>query len=411
MSDKENDPPLAGKPKVSSLTDFELKALRLQKEGKGDEVQKEIEAKGLVKELPKEDDKLPSTAASVEDIKVYENIIQKINNPIPFDKVPAKYRAQIEEGLAMLKTIVDDKEMLKELRRAHEAAFKHVEEKTQLKQPVLPEEFRSIKIEKKEEPKESGDVSKVEVEEAKKEPEKVKILSPSMYQDKLLFINDIKSPAAEMSRPKMPEPEITKAPETKEPEVPATNNVSSFNLMPTCPHCGWDLKRNDPTEVSDDDRRDFVQSILGNIRFRKTYNLFGGKYKIVFRALTSKESDLAFRQIVIDGQRDLNDKAIGGTDFYWRNLQAYRMAMALESITSESFGALEVPSLDAAEIESAFGRDMQSKLPMYLSYVLDTFLPLESTRSVIGHSYFEFQALCDKLQVMAESPNFWTAIE
>ena len=42
MSDKEKDPPLAGKPKPSSLTDFELKALNLQKEGKIDELNKEI---------------------------------------------------------------------------------------------------------------------------------------------------------------------------------------------------------------------------------------------------------------------------------------------------------------------------------------------------------------------------------
>ena len=43
MAENEKDPPLADKPKVSSLTDFEIRALKLQKEGKGEEVQKEIE--------------------------------------------------------------------------------------------------------------------------------------------------------------------------------------------------------------------------------------------------------------------------------------------------------------------------------------------------------------------------------
>lgn len=410
MADKENDPPLAGKPKVSSLTDFELRALKLQKEGKDNEVQKEIEAKKLIKEQPKEDDKSASSGASTEDLKLYESIVHKVNNPIPLDQVPPKYRAQIEEGLAVLKSIVDDKETLKQLKKAHDEAFKKVEEKAVIKQPVLPEELR---IEKKVEPVKSGDVSKVEepkkLEEKAATPAAPKLNEPT--KDKLMFINDIQSPAAEMLRPKMPE--TVKEPEQQQPEpiVQEESKSEQFTLLDTCPHCGWDLKKHDPTEVSDDDRKDFVQSILGNIRFRKVYNLFNGKYKLVFRALTSKESDLAFRQIVLDGQRDLNDKAIGGSDFYWRNLQAYRMAMSLESITSESFGTMEVPTLDAAEIEAAYGKDLQTKLPMYLNYVLETFLPLESTRSVIGHSYFEFQALCDKLQVMAESPNFWTAIE
>jgi hypothetical protein len=131
----------------------------------------------------------------------------------------------------------------------------------------------------------------------------------------------------------------------------------------------------------------------------------------VFRALTSKESDMAFRQIVLDGQTDFQNRAIAGTDFYWRNLQAYRMTLSLESITSEDYGMLEVPTITEAVIPDFNGKDLQSKMVPYLNYVLDTFLPLESTRAVIGHAYFEFQALCDKLQVMAEAPNFWKAIE
>jgi hypothetical protein len=119
---------------------------------------------------------------------------------------------------------------------------------------------------------------------------------------------------------------------------------------------------------------------------------------------------MAFRQIVLDGQKDFQDRALAGTDFYWRNLQAYRMVMSLESITSVEYGTLEIPTLAEAELDGVSGKDAQARLIPFLNYVLDTFLPLESTRSVIGHAYFEFQSLCDKLQVMAESPNFWKAI-
>jgi hypothetical protein len=113
---------------------------------------------------------------------------------------------------------------------------------------------------------------------------------------------------------------------------------------------------------------------------------------------------------VIDGQKDFKGRALGGTDFYWRNLQAYRMVMSLESIESVQYGTIEVPSIEDADIEEFSGGSLQDKLIPFLNYVLDTYLPLESTRSVVGHAYFEFQSLCDKLQVMAESPTFWKAI-
>jgi hypothetical protein len=183
-----------------------------------------------------------------------------------------------------------------------------------------------------------------------------------------------------------------------------------FDLMPECPHCGWDLKKVDLVEVTELDKQDFVQSILGGTRHRKTYELFGGKFKVTFKALSTKESDIAYRQIVIDGQIDYNGRLMAGTDFYWRNLQAYRMVMSLESVESVSYGKVEIPSLADADIDGQSFKNLQEKLVPFLNYVLDTHLPMEGIRAVIGHAYFEFQSLCDKLQVMAESPNFWRAI-
>jgi hypothetical protein len=180
--------------------------------------------------------------------------------------------------------------------------------------------------------------------------------------------------------------------------------------MPECPHCGWDLKKVDLVEVTELDKQDFVQSILGGTRHRKTYELFGGKFKVTFKALSTKESDIAYRQIVIDGQIDYNGRLMAGTDFYWRNLQAYRMVMSLESVESVSYGKVEIPSLADADIDGQSFKNLQEKLVPFLNYVLDTHLPMEGIRAVIGHAYFEFQSLCDKLQVMAESPNFWRAI-
>lgn len=415
MDNNENDPPLADKPKVSSLTDFEIKALKLQKEGKEEEALKEInDKKALIN--PKANDtvdKSPpiedSKPASNEDMRLYENIVNTVNNPVPLDQVPPKYRAQIEEGLATLKSIVEDKELYDSLKKSHDDAFKNSTEKYSLSKPVLPPELIPDK-------KESVDVSKIEKVEEKPEekivePEKTVNASTTAKgnYDKFTFINDIDSQKLDhlKSKPEpVKEPEFVPTPSYTPEPGPTTN----FSLLDNCPHCGWDLKKSDLTEPSNEDKYDFVQSILGSIRFKKSYEMFEGRYTVVFRALTSKESDMAFRQIVLDGQADFRDRALAGTDFYWRNLQAYRMVMSLESITSKEYGTLEIPTLSEAEIDGFENKDIQSKLVPFLNYVLDKFLPLESTRSVIGHAYFEFQALCDKLQVMAEAPNFWKAI-
>ena len=415
MSDKEKDPPLAGKPKPSSLTDFELRALNLQKEGKIDELNKEIAnyTKDIPEELPEE------TPVSEIEMQSYENILRQTKAPVDISTIPPKQRREIEEGFALLRQITEDKELLKKLWEAHNRSLKETKEKRNvLKQAVLPDGLKAIMREetpklKIDEPVQeatplpvSGDVST--------KPE-VKAPEPKIEKEEgggLRFINDIKSPAAESARPSVPPPVEPDAPKyTPYTATQSYADHSPMSLLTHCQHCGWDLKKEDLTEATDGDKEDFVQSILGGVRFKKSYSMFKDKYKITFRALTSKESDIAYRQIVIDGQRDYKTKVLGGTDFYWRNLQAYRLAMSLESVESVTYGKVEIPTLEEAEIEGTNNKQIQDKLVPFLNYVLDTFIPLESTRSVVGHAYFEFQSLCDKLQVMAESPNFWKAIE
>lgn len=402
MSENEKDPPLAGKPKPSSLTDFEIKALKLQKEGKLDELQKEIDAVTSGKEIPAQED--VAEIASEPDMAAYNNILNKVRNPISLDKVPLKQRKQIEEGLALLKEIVEDKPRYDELKAAHDNAFKKSKEKSNpLKAAVIPDELKPIPKEEPKVPPPSGDVSTAKTIETPPPQPKVE----QTKSEKIAFINDIKTDSAEARRPKAAKEKPSIMPEDSTIEMP-TRPI--LDLMPECPHCGWDLKKADLTEVVESDKQSFVQSILGGTRHRKTFELFGGKYKVTFKALTTKESDIAYRQIVLDGQVDYNSRLLAGTDFYWRNLQAYRMVMSLESLESVSYGKVEIPSLADADINGESFKSLQEKLIPFLNYILDNHMPTEGIRAVIGHAYFEFQSLCDKLQVMAESSNFWQAI-
>ena len=235
MSENEKDPPLAGKAKLSSLTDFEIKALMLQKEGKLEELQKAIEEVSPTK--PEEEVKpVVEEEASEQDMAAYRNLLQKVKTPVSLDKVPAQQRRQIEEGMALLTEIVSDKERYDSLKKMHDDAFKRsVDKSNPLKPPVLPdhlkpnepEPVKKEQIVKKEEPVvTSGDVST-----------NAEVVKPVYKENNLSFINDISSSASEASRPQTYKEEARPHVEYTAPDK--EYQPSAISLMPNCPHCVW----------------------------------------------------------------------------------------------------------------------------------------------------------------------------
>jgi hypothetical protein len=175
-----------------------------------------------------------------------------------------------------------------------------------------------------------------------------------------------------------------------------------------CPHCGWDTRNKDLTEVTPEDKVNFVQSILGNLRFKKVYSLFGGNLHITFRTLTTSESDMAYKQIIIDAQKDITTKVIGDTSFYWKTLMAYRAMMAVEKVES-NLNVTEVPPI--SEIEADEATVPNTKIFALFDSLVEQIMPTEAMRNAIAHTYNEFNSLCEKLQSMAESKDFWNAIK
>jgi hypothetical protein len=414
--DNDNDKaPLADAAKESSLTEFEKKALGLKKEGRLDEIADEIarldrkaedsEAKGevsvpLVEATPEQEATFKEVVASLEDVK-------------PIFSLPAKQLKEVQDGFAYLNEIKNNPALYSSLKAQWEKADAYFKEK--VKEDLIPKARlpKNLISEDAVLSETIGNADTVKIEEAPavapKSIDASKDVNKDKPNDKFTFVNDL---GDNYSPPPASQEKIVY------PEEPHVNTGSAaannpLNLLDQCPHCGWNLRKEDHAEADMEDRRNFVQSILGNFRFKKKFSLFNNEYRVTFRALTSKECDMAFRQIVLDSQYDYKNNVAASTDFYWRNLQAYRLAMSLQCIDSDSYGSIDVPSLDEADIPGVSNDPLQiqSKMPPYLAYVLDSFLPLESTRAVIAHAYFEFQQICDKLQVMAESPNFWKAIE
>jgi len=237
---------------------------------------------------------------------------------------------------------------------------------------------------------------------------------PRPQQGGVEFVDDL-SPGGRTTAPPQPpahpaQPPTPTATGSALPPSAASPPEGAGGLLhpAECPHCGFDLKKNDDTPITDVDKVNFVQAVLGGQRFRQERLLFGGQLKLVFRSLTSKEVDMAFRQIVVDAQTDLKNRLVNDTPFYWRNLMTYRMLMSIEKVESDVNGAIEVPPIE--EIESDPPKFPDTKLVEVFDTLIEQVCPTEQLRSIIGHAYNEFQAVCDKLQVMAESPDFWKAI-
>jgi len=267
---------------------------------------------------------------------------------------------------------------------------------TQTLQIPKPVDFKDIPEEKK---KEITDFIKTAHTAAANIKEKTPTIQPMANP------NLFKEPEIIDDIVKAEEPEKK---EYKQPEPVASTDSGLFNkdVIVKCPHCGWDASKGELTEVTEQDKTDFVQSIIGGIRFKKVYSLYGGRLKITFRTLTTAESDMAYKQLLVDAQNDLQSKILGDTSFYWRTLMAYRAVIAVEKVES-SDNIIEIPPIDEIEVDADSYSRPNTKLYALFDDLVSQIMPSEMLRNSISHIYTEFQALVEKMQAMAESKDFW----
>jgi hypothetical protein len=172
----------------------------------------------------------------------------------------------------------------------------------------------------------------------------------------------------------------------------------------TCQHCGWTLDKPDPEDPSDVDKANFIQSILGQIPFRKRYTLLDGQMIIEFRTLDSRESDMVWTQTAYDAQ---NNEIIEEGHFF-RTMIDYRMCLGLSMLKSgkitrtqpdsiEDWEGLEKPPLKA------------TKLKQITNIVYSDILKLESLRRAVALQFFRFQRLVERLECHIDNPDFWRA--
>jgi hypothetical protein len=213
-------------------------------------------------------------------------------------------------------------------------------------------------------------------------------------------------PAAEESPAEPQQPEDTPAAADTAP--PVNTGLGPMVIPPFCPRCGWDMLQKFDVEVTDSDKVDFLATLLGAARFRREYELAGGKMILRLRSLLADENFLVQRQLLLD--QDAGE--ILSADEWYLRMSEYRMACALDAILDKT-GKVVVanPELSDLQFTPPADKPTQTALVLARQQVNSKALAHEVTRRLVAAHLRKFQRLVEAMEAMALEPSFWNGIE
>ena len=191
--------------------------------------------------------------------------------------------------------------------------------------------------------------------------------------------------------------------EDDEKDLRGTDEAGAFD--PTCPNCGWDTTNHEAIEVLETDKYAFMASVLGESRFYKDIELFGGAVTVRYRTLTTQEADLALEQC----SNDYRDGVIEDQNSFFRKHADYRLCMGVDKIVVQE-RTHAIPPVDEIEWDKPkAGEPRQTALPTLLNYVGLHILKNESVRRVVGMTHQKFQRLVERMEANVDNSDFWKA--
>lgn len=189
-----------------------------------------------------------------------------------------------------------------------------------------------------------------------------------------------------------------------EPLPPVAEPCPAF-----CPRCSWNMQNEFNVQITDEDKENFVAITLGGERFRKTFSILNGKFKVQFRSLLAEENSQIHHQLLLDQKNDPS-QFLSDTEWFLR-LFEYRLGCSIASVTADGKQIAQVPELDeiTEKTELPNKTDDPEKTPIQRlrNYVVVQILKSEVVRRLVSNEFREFQRLCEALEAMAVEPNFW----
>jgi len=218
-------------------------------------------------------------------------------------------------------------------------------------------------------------------------------------------IVDDRAQIKDVPPPAQPAPEPVKVVDEETLPVLPDPTVGMPVILPFCPRCGWDMRQKFDVEITEADKENFVTTLLGNLRFKKKYELLGGRMVLTLRALTAAENKMIYQQLLADQQ---SGKVVTAPEWYTQLIE-YRLACSIESVADKDGKLLHaVPELQDMRFDAKTPLD--TAIPAMLDYVSANVLSQEVFKRLVGTHLREFQRLIEALEAMALEPSFWTGI-
>jgi hypothetical protein len=191
------------------------------------------------------------------------------------------------------------------------------------------------------------------------------------------------------------------------PPPPEGDVAGPMVVLPFCPRCGWNMQQKFDVDVSDQDKEDFLVTLLGGGRFTRDYELAGGRMVVRLRSLLADENFLIQRQLLLDQ----NAGEIFSEAEWFLRLSEYRLACSLAAILdSNGKPTMLNPALADVKFTAPADQPNQTALPTARQFINTKALAHEVTRRLISTHLRRFQRLVEALEAMALEPSFWNGI-
>jgi hypothetical protein len=216
------------------------------------------------------------------------------------------------------------------------------------------------------------------------------------------IVDDRETAAAEPApEPAPPVPDVV-------PDSQSVGGLGPMVIAPFCPRCGWDMMQKFDIEITEDDKVDFLATLLGGSRFKRNYELVGGKMILRLRSVLGDENFLIQRQLLLDQ----NDGEILSNEEWFLRMAEYRMACSLDAILDQDGKVLAVnPELGDLQFTPPADKPTQTALVLARKQVNSGPLAHEVTRRLVAAHLRKFNRLVESLESMALEPSFWNGIE
>jgi hypothetical protein len=191
----------------------------------------------------------------------------------------------------------------------------------------------------------------------------------------------------------LPPVEALKA-EPKAEDPPANASGTDIPLTPgVCPHCAWDLTVRDIPDPDEDTRLWYLQALLGNVPFEKTFSYLNGNVEMTFKELSVGQSDWVYQQV----SKEMKDRQDSTIDQFLELVRRYRLCMQLKSLRAGK-DLYDIPN------------DSENPpLPQLFEVITNNVLKTVTLANLASQSMDRFNRLVSKLEACADRENFWPA--